>query len=77
MDEAFFFLLLYLVAAATNPEQQESMETETAAKPRQKGLKNEHGNYPIWMSHRRIKKIARKGRPNIHKLKRAGTGKTF
>ncbi|XP_038061258.1 protein LLP homolog [Patiria miniata] len=60
-----------------DPEHQESMETDTAAKPKQKGIKNEHGNYPIWMSHRRIKKIARKGKPKKHTLKRAGTGKTF
>ncbi len=60
-----------------NSELLESMETDGEAKKKGKGLKNEHGNYPIWMSHRRIKKIKRKGRMNIHKLKRAGSGKTF
>ncbi|XP_022103948.1 protein LLP homolog [Acanthaster planci] len=66
--------------SVTDPERQETMEAmeeDGEAKPKQKGLQNEHGNYPIWMSHRRIKKITRKGRPNQYKLKRAGTGKTF
>ncbi|XP_033646758.1 protein LLP homolog [Asterias rubens] len=58
-------------------EQLESMETDGEDKKKGKGLKNEHGNYPIWMSHRKIKKIKRKGRLNKHKLKRAGSGKTF
>ena len=53
------------------------MEADGETKTKKKGLKNEHGNYPIWMSHRRIKKITQKGKKNKYKVKRAGTGKTF
>ncbi|XP_060557120.1 protein LLP-like [Ruditapes philippinarum] len=49
---------MFTVKSATELKEDQKMDTSKASRNyNPKTLKNEHGNYPVWMSQRKMKKV--------------------